>query len=122
VTAARQQYRSEEPEPIPVLFARAVEEGKSFARAEVNYYKQLALSRVSGLVGAAVFGVAALFLLQASLTTLLVGFGLALATWFPRLGIAGGVVIGAVIGLLLTGLLAWLAVGRIKAAGKESAK
>lgn len=122
MTGLRQPPRVSEPESIPALFTRAVEDGKSFARAEVDYYKKMALSRVSGLTTAAVLAIAALFLLQASLTTLVVGFGLALATWLPRLGIAGGVVIAAVLGLLVAGLLAWLAVGRIKATGKETSK
>ena len=110
-------------ESIPALFRRAVDEGKSFARAEVNYYKQLALARVAGLQTAAILVVVAIFFVQASLTTLVIGVGVAIAAWLGGwLGLAGSLILAAILGLALSGILARVAIGKIKAAAKEAAK
>lgn len=107
-----------EAESIGGLFARLIEDAKGFARAEVDYYRLLVTSRVAGLKPAVVLIVVALFLVQASLTTLLIGIGFGIARAFERIGIAGGVVIAALVGLLISGILVRIAVGKIAAAGE----
>ena len=106
-----------EAEPIGTLVTRAIEDGKAYARAEIDFYKHMALVRVAGLKVAAIFAVVAIFLVQSSLTTLLIGVGLALASW---LGVAGGVLAAAVLGFVISGLLLWLAVRRLSASNKEA--
>ena len=92
-----------EAEPIGTLVTRAIEDGKAYARAEIDFYKHMALVRVAGLKVAAIFAVVAIFLVQSSLTTLLIGLGLA-----------------AVLGFVISGLLLWLAVRRLSASNKEA--
>ena len=109
-------------ETIGSLVARLIEDAKQFVHAEIDYYRLLLIERIAGLRTAAVLVVVAVFLLQASLTTLLIGIGLAIAHLFARIGLAGGVVIAAVIGLLVSGLLVRIAIGRIAASAREAAK
>lgn len=112
-------------ETIGGLFTRLVEDTKQLVHTEIDYYRALVVMRAVGLKTAAILIVAAILLLQASLTTLLIGIGLAIWQLFERVGIAGGVVIAAVIGLLLSGLLVRIAIGRVAAsaqAAKEAAK
>lgn len=103
-------------ETIGGLFAQLVDDAKTLLRAQVDYYKLLAARRIAGLKVAVALIVVALFLVQASLTTLLIGIGLAIARLFERVGVAGGIVIAAVIGLAVSGLLVRIAIGRIAAA------
>ncbi len=103
-------------ETLGSLFARLVEDGKRFARAEIGFYKQVAVGRIAGLKTAAILLVVAVLLVQASLTTLLVGIGFGIARLLPAIGIAGGVIVAAVIGLLVSGLLVRSAIGRLSAA------
>lgn len=107
-----------EGETIGGLFARLIEDAKRLIRAELDYYKLLLTGRAMALRTAAIMIVVALFLVQASLTTLVVGLGLALWRLFGALGIAGGVIIAAVLGLAISGLLVRVAVARIAAASK----
>lgn len=117
----RQQPVVADTETIGGLFARLVDEAKQFARAEIDYYRVLTVSRIAGLKTAVGLILFALFLLQASLTTLLVGIGLGIAHLVEKVGLAGGVVLSAVIGLAISGILVWIALRKIAAAG-EAAK
>ncbi len=112
-------------ETIGGLLSRLIDDAKQLFHAEIDYYRLLVVGRVAGLKTAVILIVAAILLLQASLTTLLIGIGLAIARLFERVGMAGGVVIAAVIGLIVSGLLVRIATGRIAAsaqAAKEAAK
>lgn len=93
---------------------RVIDDGKDYARAEINVVKQIALSKVDAIRPAAIMLVVAVFLLQAALTVLTAALGMALATW---LGTAGGLAVGAVIVLVVVGILALAAINRLKRIG-----
>ena len=107
-------------ETIGKLFARLVDDAKNLLRAEGDYYRLLVVGRITGLKTAAILIVVAVFLLQASLTTLLVGIGFAIARLFERVGLAGGTLIAALLGLAISGLLVRIAIGRIAAASRAA--
>ena len=94
-------------ESIGSLVGRLVADGKAYARAEVDVYRQKALSLVPPVRTAAILAIAGLFIAQAAITALLVLIGFWLALW---LGPLGGGIAAAVIGLTVAGLLIWLAV------------
>jgi len=102
---------------IGELFGRLVEDGKSFARAEVGYYRTLATRKLGEAKTGLIFGVAALVLALSSLTALLVGLILTLATLIgPGLATLA-VVLGT---LLVAGLFGWLAYKRmLRVAGSK---
>ena len=83
---------------IGELFGRAAEDARSFAKAEVGLYKAIAAHRVSKARNGAIALVAALFLVNAALITLLVCIGLALAIHIgPVLaGLAVFIVVGVI--------------------------
>ena len=83
---------------IGELFGRAAEDARAFAKAEIGLYRTIAAHRVSKARNGAIALVAALFLVNAALITLLVCIALALA---------------GLIGPLLAGLAVFLAVGII---------
>jgi fatty acid desaturase len=87
---------------IGELFGRLAEDGKAYVRAEANLYRTIAVRRVAQARNGAIALVAALFLVNAALIALLVGFALQLGKWIgPALGgLAVFVVVGA-IGFLL---------------------
>jgi fatty acid desaturase len=81
---------------IGELFGRLAEDGKAYVRAEANLYRAIALRRVGQARNAAIALVAALFLVNAALIALLVGFALQLGEWIgPALG---GLVVFLVVG------------------------
>jgi hypothetical protein len=88
--------RSSDESTIGELFGRLAEDGKAYARAEVNLYRAIAARRLGQARNGAIALVAALFLVNAALIALLVGFALQLAKW---------------IGPALGGLVVFLAVG-----------
>ncbi|TVV71563.1 hypothetical protein [Sphingomonas solaris] len=90
-------------------------DGKTYVSAEIDVYRQKALSWVPPVRTAAILGIAALFIAQAAITTLLVFLGFWLALW---LGPLGGGVAAAAIGLIVAGLLAYLAVRQFSAGGR----
>jgi hypothetical protein len=91
---------------IGALLSRLVEDGKSFARAEIGYYRTLALTKLSEAAGGLVLGVLALVLALSAVTAMLVGLILTLATVVGP-GFATLIVILAT--LAVAGLLGWLA-------------
>lgn len=104
---------------IPSLVAQLVDEGKQYARAEVAVYRARLTPRIAEARNAAIFAVAALSLVQALLVAGLVGLILALSRWLGPGG-ATAAVVG--VGLLIVGLLGWLAflaVGKAFGATKE---
>lgn len=83
---------------IGELFGRLAEDGKAYARAEVNLYRAIAARRLGQARNGAIALIAALFLVNAALIALLVGFALQLAKWIgPALG---GLVVFLVIGIV----------------------
>ncbi|HEU4969576.1 phage holin family protein [Sphingomonas sp.] len=66
--------------PIGQLFSQLVDDGKRYARAEVELYKAKAADKAQPLKRAAIFAGAALTLALSAVTALLVGLILALQT------------------------------------------
>lgn len=93
-------------ESVGALFGRLVDDGKSYARAEVGYYRILLTEKLrEGGVGLG-FGVAALLLACSAVTALLVGLILSLATLIGP-GLATLAVV--LVTLAIAGLLGWFA-------------
>lgn len=99
--------------PIGQLFSRLVDDGKSYARAEVEFYKAKATDKVEPVKWAAIYGGAALTLALSSVTALLVGLILSLE---PQVGPFAATLIVVLATLALAGLLGWLAYKRVSEA------
>lgn len=91
------------------LIARLIDSAKAYVRAEIALVKKTVEVRLDQVKPAAAFVIGAIMLTQATLVILLAALGMALATW---LGTAGGLAVAGLIGLLIAGLLVWLAIGR----------
>jgi len=84
---------------IGELFGRLAEDGKAYARAEANLYRTIALRRIGQARNGAIALVAAVFLVNAALIALLVGFALQLGKWIgPALGGLAIFVLVAIVG------------------------
>ena len=93
--------------PIGELVHELIEEGKAYARAEIDLYRKIAASKARGLsIPAALFG-AAFFIGMAALNALAFGVVLALAKFIGPL--AAGF-IGMLIFAAVAGVLAWVGV------------
>lgn len=91
------QVREPQTETIPDLVTRAVEEGRAYARAEIDLYKAIARHRASrAKTGAALLAVAAV-LGWFAITALILGLVLGLATLIGPL--AAGLAVSAVLGI-----------------------
>jgi len=90
--------------PVGELVHELIEEGKSYARAELGLVKAIAAAKGKALaIPAAMFGLAFIFAL-AAITALAVGVVMALSTFIGPL--AAGL-IGMLIFAAITGLLGW---------------
>lgn len=101
--------RTDHDESLRDLVARLIDSAKAYASAEVAVVKKTVTFRVDQAKPAAIFGVAALLIVQAALTVLIAALGVALARW---IGVAGGLAVAAVLALMVAGLLVWLALRR----------
>ncbi len=114
-----QAPRAEDPadSSIPDLFHQLVEDGKTFAGAEANLYKQIALYRFgkakNGLIALAAAG----FLAYAALIAFLVGVVMGLADLI-------GPVLGGLVVLLVVGGISFLMIrygaGKLSALGGDA--
>ena len=95
----------EQEEGVGELLGRLVEDGKTFARAEVRYYRTLAMGKLAEAKTGVVFELGALVIALSALTALLVGLILTLAT---LVGPGFATLIVIVVALVLAGLLGWL--------------
>jgi hypothetical protein len=112
--AADQAVSGEDPreESIGDLFGRLIDDGKSYAKAEIDVYRQVALHRAGRARNGLVALVAGAILLLSALTALVMGAVLGLSQligpWLAGLAVAGLLVLAG--GLLvrsgLTGLRA----------------
>lgn len=93
------------------LFAKLVEDGKGYARAEIGYYRALVAAKLGDVTAALWMGVVALVLVNAAVIALLVGLIMALATLIGP-GWATAIVVLFV--LLVAGFMGWLAWGHVK--------
>jgi len=101
--------------PIGQLFSQLVDDGKRYARAEVELYKAKAADKAEPVKWAAIYGGAALTLALSAVTALLVGLILALETLVGPLAATLIVVLAT---LAVAGLLGWMAYKRITEARK----
>ncbi len=109
--------RHTDNDSIGGLAKRLAKDGRDYLSAEVDVYRQKALSWIPPVRLAAGLAIGALMLAQAAATTLLVFLGFWLALW---LGPMGGGIVAAIIGLAIAGLSAWIAVRQITMKGKRA--
>lgn len=102
-----------EPESIPSLVSRLIDDGEQFVRAELKLYRARAFSRLGELRNAIVLGFGALVLAQAILVAGLVGVVLTLRHY---VGNGWATIIVVVAGLGCTGLMGWLAYRQLRKA------
>jgi len=99
--------------PIGELVQELVEEGKAYARAELDLGKAIALAKAKALALPAGLLVVALFLGMAAINALAFGIVLALALLI-------GPLLGGIVGMLIfdaiAGGLAWFAIERLRRA------
>lgn len=92
--------------PIGQLFSQLVDDGKRYARAEVDFYKAKAADKAEPVKWAAIYGGAAVTLALSAITALLVGLILSLE---PQVGPFAATLIVVVVTFVVAGLLGWLA-------------
>lgn len=102
-----------EERPIGELVHQLIEDGKAYARAEVDLVKAIASAKASALAVPAGLLVAALFIGMAALNALAFGVVLALAKFVGPL-LAG--LIGMLLLAAIAGGMVWFAIGRIRSA------
>lgn len=101
--------------PIGQLFSQLVDDGKRYARAEVEFYKTKAADKAEPVKWAAIYGGAALTLALSAVTALLVGL---IRSLEPQVGPFAATLIVVLATFAVAGLLGWMAYGRIKDARK----
>lgn len=101
--------------PIGQLFSQLVDDGKRYARAEVELYKAKAQEKAEPIKWAAIFGGAAAVLALSAVTALLVGLILSLE---PQVGPFGATLIVVLVTFAIAGLLGYLAYKQV--AGQKS--
>ena len=84
-------------EPIPDLVSRAMEEGRAYARAEIDLYKAIARHRAARAKSGAIFLAVAAVLGWFAITALILGLVLGLATLIGPLG--AGLAVSAALGI-----------------------
>ena len=99
--------------PIGELVSQLIDDGKAYAKAEIDLVKALAADKASAARSAAILLGLALFVAFGAVVALCVGIVMALATLMGPLlgGIVAFILIGAV-----AGLLGWLGAQKIRAA------
>ena len=110
-------YRTEtatgEQPSVGDLFHRLVDDGKAYAKAEVNYYKTVGTERANALKMPAIYGVAALLFAHAAFLalcfTVFVALSAVMKDWLA--GLLTVVILGAI-----AGVLGYLAYSKGKAA------
>ena len=103
----------ESEETVGQIVSRLVEDGRTYAKAELTLWQAIAAQRAKSLALPAGLAFAALLFLQGAVTTLCVAVFLALLTVMPAL-FAG--ILAFVIALAIAGGLAWLAYARVRKA------
>jgi len=99
--------------PIGELVQELVDEGKAYARAELDLGKAIAASKARALALPAGLFVAALFVGMAALNALALGVVLALA---HLMGPLLGAIVGMLIFAAIAGGLAWFGLERLRGA------
>lgn len=99
--------------PVGELVHQLIEDGKAYARAEVGLVKAIASAKASALVVPVALIAAAVVIGLSSINALVFGVVLALAKLVGPL--AAGL-IGMLIFAAIAGVLAWVAIGKIRSA------
>ena len=108
-----QEPMQEDERPIGEVVSQLVDEGKAYAKAEVDLARAQALAKAAGLKVPAILLFAALLFAQAAVTVLAVTVALTLA---PLIGPLGGGLVAVLLAGGTAGGLAWLAMQRLKGA------
>lgn len=103
----------EDDKPIGEVVHQLIEEGKAYAKAEVDLAKAQALAKVAEFKLPAIYLFAALLFAQAAVSVLAVTVALTLA---PLIGPLGGGLIAVLLAGGAAGLLAWLGVKQLQGA------
>ncbi len=111
--AEGQAAEPEEERPIGEVVSDLVDQGKAYAKAEIDLAKAQALAKVDDYKIPAVLLFGALLFAQAAVTVLAVAIALGLA---PLIGPFGGGLVAVALAGGVAGLLAWLAVKRLQGA------
>ena len=96
--------------PIGQLFSQLVDDGKRYARAEVEFYKAKAADKAQPLKAAAFYAGIAVTLALSAVTALLVGLILALQT---LVGPLAATLIVVLVTLVIAGSLGYLAYKKV---------
>jgi hypothetical protein len=104
----------EDERPLGEVVAQLVDEGKAYAKAEVDLAKASALARVAEYKAPAVLLFAAFLFAQAAVTVLAVTVALSLA---PLIGPLGGGLVAVLLAGGTAAGLGWLAIQRLQ--GKQ---
>lgn len=102
-----------EDDSVASLFAMLIEDAENFVRAEVTLYRASIVARLTEARSAIVMILASFLLAQAAIIAFLVGL---LVILLPYLGAAGATAAVVGSGLGMAGLLAFLAIGRLRKA------
>lgn len=98
-------------QPIGELVHQLIDEGKAYAKAEVDLARAQALAKAAALKVPAILLFSALLFAQAAVTVLAVTIALTLA---PMIGPLGGGLVAVLIAGGAAGLLGWLGVQKLK--------
>lgn len=104
---------------IGTLIHRAADDVRELVGAEIELAKTKLLARVAGARNAIILLVVAVFLVQAALTTLLVGFALGLAHFLGPLGAAAVVFL---VTMIVVGVLAKIAIDQFSSGAAPEKK
>jgi hypothetical protein len=101
----------EDERPIGEVVHQLIDEGKAYAKAEVDLAKAQAMAKAEALKVPAILLFTALLFAQAAVTVLAVTIAFALA---PLIGPLGGGLVAVLVAGAVAALLAWLAIDRLK--------
>ena len=110
---AKDAQEPEDERPIGEVVHQLIDEGKAYARAEVELAKVQAIAQAERFKLPAMLLFGALLFAQAAVTVLAVTVALALA---PMIGPLGGGLVAVLLAGGAAGLLAWLGVQKLKGA------
>ena len=110
---AEPMQEPEDAKPIGEVVHQLIDEGKAYAKAELDLAKAQALARAEALKLPAILLFAALLFGQAAVTMLAVTVALTLA---PIIGPLGGGLVAVLLAGGAAALLGWLGVQRLKGA------
>jgi hypothetical protein len=102
---------AEEERPIGEVVSELVEQGKAYAKAEVDLAKAQALAKAAELKTPAILLFSALLFAQAAVTVLAVAVALGLA---PLIGPFGGGLVAVLLAGGVAALLGWLGVQKLQ--------